>query len=206
MFKITFFIKQSWLLVVAAFFFGLVLAIAQAGLGPKIAANEAAKLNKLMSRLITDANDFEILAEDIEIKAAKGKTLKTSVYQGLTAEGQKCGYAFIAEGPGFADKIRLVIGLDREFKTIQGFEVLSSNETPGFGDKIGHDFYSKQYVGAPVGRIKLVKAGDNTIIDDTVVAITGATVSSTAVVNIFNTYVNGLEKQLTSKGLIHHDY
>ncbi len=200
--KITFFIKQSWLLILAAFFFGLVLALAQAALGPKILANEQEKLSTLMGSLITDANSFECVAEAVEIQGAKGKTVTTDVYQGMTAEGQACGFAFIAEGPGFADKIRLVIATDSAFATFKGFKVLASNETPGFGDKIGHDFYSQQYVGAPVGPITLVKAGDETVIDGTIVAITGATVSSTAVANIFNTYVTPLKEQLISKGLI----
>ena len=200
--KVALFLKESWLLVVSSCFFGLVLAVAQAGLKPKIEANEQDKLNKLMGSLITDANHFEMAAEAVEVDAGKGKILKTDVYQGLDADGRNRGFAFIAEGPGFADKIKLVIAVDPHFKTFYGFKVLASNETPGFGDKIGRDYYSHQYVGAPVGPLTLSKVGDDKVIDSTIIAISGATVSSTAVIKIFNTYVETVKEQLQSKGII----
>jgi major membrane immunogen (membrane-anchored lipoprotein) len=53
-----------------------------------------------------------------------------------------------------------------------------------------------------VGKLNLIKKGDNKKIDNEIVAISGATVSSTAVVNIFNNYLEQIKKQLTEKGLI----
>jgi Na+-translocating ferredoxin:NAD+ oxidoreductase RnfG subunit len=79
---------------------------------------------------------------------------------------------------------------------------LTSSETPGFGDKIARSFYNDQYKGAPCGLFSLSKSGDDKKIDSEIIAISGATVSSTAVVNVFNTYLQQIKKQLLEKGLI----
>jgi Na+-translocating ferredoxin:NAD+ oxidoreductase RnfG subunit len=79
--------------------------------------------------------------------------------------------------------------------------VLASNETPGFGDKIKKDYLGRQFEGAPAGRLELVKTGDEGKIDSEIVAISGATVSSEAVVKTFNTYIGKVKEQLQAKGM-----
>ncbi|NQV31841.1 MAG: FMN-binding protein [Phycisphaeraceae bacterium] len=200
--KIKFFITQSWLLIVAALFFGVLLAGAQTGLNPLIEANEQKKLSDNMKMLITDATDFVPATEEaLEISVGK-KTVLSDVYKGMTADGDIAGYAFIAEGAGFADKIKLVIATDSGFTKYMGYKVMFSNETPGFGDKIKNAFYSTQYVGAPIQRLELTKAGDNTVINERIVAISGATVSSDAVIKIFNTFGRKIKSQLQAQGVI----
>jgi electron transport complex protein RnfG len=199
--KIKFFITQSWLLIVAALLFGVLLAGAQTGLNPLIEANERKKLSDNMSMLITGANAFELAAEALEIPMGK-KTVLSDVYRATTQSGDIAGYAFIAEGAGFADKIKLVIATDPSFTKYMGYKVLFSNETPGFGDKIKNAFFSAQYVGAPIQRLELTKAGDNRVINERIVAISGATVSSDAVIKIFNTFGRKIKSQLQAQGVI----
>ena len=199
--KVKFFIEQSWLLIAAALLFGVLLSGAQTGLNPLIEANEQNKLSDSMKMLITDANHFELAAENLEIPAGK-KTILSDVYKGVTQSGDIAGYAFIAEGAGFADKIKLVIATDPEFTKYMGYKVMFSNETPGFGDKIKNDFYSAQYVGAPIQRLELTKAGDNMVINERIVAISGATVTSDAVIKIFNTFGRKIKSQLQAQGVI----
>jgi electron transport complex protein RnfG len=112
------------------------------------------------------------------------------------------GFAFMAEGPGFADKIKLIIAVDAGFNQCYGFDVLVSNETPGFGDKIKGDFFRNQFQGVPARALILEKVGDPEIKDETIIAISGATVSSEAVINIYNTYIRAMKKQLQIKGFI----
>jgi Na+-translocating ferredoxin:NAD+ oxidoreductase subunit G len=203
--KIKFFMQQSWLLILSAFCFGLLLAAAQAGLGPRIDENERKKLNDMMTSLISDANHFEPVETGLEIPGNKAKPLTTDVHRALDAQGETLGFAFIATGPGFADKIKIVIAADRNFTQFFGFKVLASNETPGFGDKIKNDFYGQQFQGAPVGRLEMVKVGDATVIDAQIVAISGATVSSEAVLGIFNTFARNVRDQLIAKGFINNE-
>ncbi|MFC1677507.1 FMN-binding protein [Planctomycetota bacterium] len=200
--KIKFFIQQSWLLIVAAFCFGLLIAVTNAALDPMIKQNEKDKLNTLMSQLITDANTFEVAVQDAVVEGSKGKQLKTTIYKALDDNGQTVGFAFIAIGPGFADKIKLVIATDRKSEKFFGFKVLASNETPGFGDRIKYDYFQNQFKLAPTGNIELSKVGDAGQIDSRIIAISGATVSSDAVVNIFNTYTDTIKQTLQRQGFI----
>ena len=203
--KIKHFIKQSWLLIVAAFFFGLLIAITNAAWSPRIIQNEKDKLANLMRGLISDANSFEIAIEGLEIPGRKGKTAKTDIYKALDSDSRPIGFAFVAVGAGFADKIKLVIAVDNVCEKFFGYKVLSSNETPGFGDKIKEDFLSDQFKGAPTNKVQLVKVGKTEIIDSQIVSISGATVSSDAVVKIFNAHIDKVKQQLQTKGLINND-
>lgn len=200
--KIKHFIEQSWLLIVSAFVFGLLIAVTNAAWKPRIEQNEKDKLNRLMTALITDAGSFEVAIDDANIPAAKGKVLQTDIYKALDTEGETVGFAFIAVGAGFADKIKLVIAVDGTFGKFLGFKVLASNETPGFGSKIKESFYSKQFIHAPASVLELSKSGPAEIIDAEIIAITGATVSSNAVIKIFNAYNDKIKEHLKTRGLI----
>lgn len=193
--------EKSWLLISSAFIFGLLLAMTNSAWSGKIEQNKTGKLNGLMSKLITNAESFEKVLPDLKVELAKNKFASTDVYKAV-ANGQTAGFCFKAEGTGFADKIELVIAVDAAFEKIIGFNVLTSSETPGFGDKIAQSFYNDQYKGAPAETLTLVKKGDDKIIDNEIVAISGATVSSTAVVTIFNNYIETVKQQLREKGII----
>jgi len=199
--KIKYFIQQSWLLIVTSFFFGLLIAVANAAWLPKIEQNKKDKLNNLMRGLVSKAATFEVALADLQIPQ-KGKAATTDVYKAIDPNGQAAGFVFIAEGGGFADKIELVIAVDANCEKFLGFKVLWCNETPGFGDRIKGAYFGEQFKGAPTKNFKLIKTGKPEDIDDEIVAISGATVSSTAVVNIFNTYIDKVKDQLQKKGII----
>jgi len=200
--KIKHFIQQSWLLIVSSFFFGLLIAIASAGWSPRIERNEEEKKYSRMRELIDDANSFEIAIKQVEIPGEKGKILRTDIYEAFDSNGISVGFAFVAEGPGFQDKIKLVIAVDHKCEKFFGFKVLSSNETPGFGSKIKEEFFGEQFKKAPFGKLDIEKAGNAEEIDSQIVAITGATVSSEAVVKIFNKYTDKIKERLQTEGLI----
>ena len=202
--NIKYFLEQSWLLVVASFAFGLLLAVTNTAWSPMIEQNEINKFNNLAGDLLTDANDFKTVVKDAEVDIGKGKKVKTDVKKGLSENGECIGWAFVCEGSGFADKIKLVLTVDAEFEKLAGFGVLASNETPGFGDKIKNDYFRNQFRGAPAAQLILSKTGDDRKIDSEIVAITGATVSSEAVVKILNNYIKQIKTHLQTKGLLNN--
>ena len=207
MFKIKHFIQQSWLLIVASFFFGLLIAVTNAELSPRIEQNKINKRNRLVGALLPEAKDF-VLDTEIEIESIRGKKEKVEVYRAMSEAGEsgECvGWAFNAAGSGFADKIELVVAVDKDFEKIAGFDVLASNETPGIGDQIKDDDYRDQFKGAPAEELKLVTSGEPKNIDAEIVAISGATVSSEAVVEIINNFLTQIKKQMQQKGLIGND-
>lgn len=202
------FIEKSWLLIIAAFGFGVLLAGTNEWLAPKIKQQQIKKFNNLAGSMIEGAENFENVSEEpVIVKSASGKPLEVrSLKKGVNADGDVIGWAFVAEGSGFADRIQLVIGVDAEFEKIKGYGVLLSNETPGFGDKIGNPdhYFAKQFAGTPTERLELSKIGDWEKIegDTEIIAISGATVTSEAVVSIFNTYVEQVKKYLADKGFL----
>ncbi len=187
------YIRESWLLIVASLCFGFLLAGVNYALKPKIEANAELKQNMALRQLLTDAETFEIVLE--------GDTSKT-VFRGLDKNKKCIGWVFKAEGAGYADKIELLIAVDGGFNKILSYKVLFSNETVGFGDKIKDDFFKDQFTGAPVEKLELLKMGDETIIDGNIIAISGATVTSNAVVDIFNNHLISVREELIRKGLL----
>lgn len=202
MLKIKHFIQQSWLLIVASFFFGLLIAVTNAALSPKIEQNKINKRNRLVGVLLPEAKDFILLDKEIEIELPRGKKEKIEVYRAMSEAGECVGWSFNAAGSGFADKIELVVAVDKDFEKIAGFDVLASNETPNFGDQIKYDYYRDQFAGAPAEKLKLIRSGDPKKIDAEIVAISGATVSSEAVVEIINNFLTQIKEQMQKKGQI----
>jgi RnfABCDGE-type electron transport complex G subunit len=200
--RIKYFMQQSWLLIASSFCFGLLIAITNAGLSPRIEQNEINKRNRLVGALLPEAKSFIALDAPIEIESARGKKEKVEVYKAMSEAGECVGWSFNAAGSGFVDKIELVVAVDAKFEKIAGFDVLSSNETPGFGNQIKYDYYRSQFRGAPAEQLKLVSIGEPRKIDSQIVGITGATVSSSAVVDILNTFLSGIKAQMKAKGLI----
>lgn len=201
---VLFFIEESWLLLVSAVLFGCLLASLNAAWQPQIRQNEINKFNQLAGSLITEAKEFQSIGQPIPVDIGKGKVYNVDVKKGIDANGSLVGWAFVIEGSGFADKIKLVVGVDAAFEKMAGFGVLSSNETPGFGDKITikDGFYQSQYKGAPVAELELAKVGDAEKIDNQIIAISGATVTSEAVVKTFNTFMLPIKEAMAEQGLL----
>lgn len=178
------FLKRSWLVIVAAFVFGLLVAVVNGALEERIANNAKEKLQKRMFELLDGADSFEIVAGD------DGVVL---YYIGKDASGGIVGYALKASDSGFADKIVLLVAFGSELKALRGFAVLKSNETPGFGDKIktvGDGVkitFRDQFVNCPIDqKLMITKTGDKKKVDAEIVAVSGATVSSEAAGKIVN--------------------
>jgi electron transport complex protein RnfG len=201
---VVFYLQQSWLLMVSAILFGCLLASLNAAWQPKIIQNEIDKFNALAGGLLKTDRPFETALDSVSVDIGKGKTYSVDVKKAADANGALIGWAFVCEGSGFADKIKLVVATDAAFETMAGFGVLASNETPVFGDKINipDGFYQSQFKGAPVTALKLEKIGDAEQIDDQIIAISGATVTSEAVVKIFNTFLLPIKEKMQEQNLL----
>lgn len=144
----------------------------------RIADNKARELRDAVLEVLPGSSRMEELALS---------GLDSPVYQGFTDSEQLVGYAIAAEGAGFQDTIKLLYGFDPAKKVIIGMYVLESRETPGLGDKIYKDpyFVANFSALAVEPAIELIKKGEPRA-EHQVEAITGATISSKAVVNILN--------------------
>jgi len=127
---------------------------------------------------------FEVLpgAESHETIAKEGKT----IYKGFDSSGRLIGYAFTGNGPGYQGTIEVMIGVDPELEKTTGIEILESVETPGLGAKITERLFRDKFRGLVIRPlIELIK-GKSPEEPNQVQAITGATISSQAIVDILN--------------------
>ena len=186
---------------------GLLSGVALAGVYeitlPRIQANQAAATraavlkvvpgSQAIQRLVWRSGRFE--------PAGEGASDAPGVFAAYAAGGQFVGYAIEGEGAGFQDAISLLFGYDPARKRIVGMHVLESRETPGLGDKIYKDqgFLTSFADLAATPAVQLVKKGERSRPNE-VDAITGATVSSKAVVSIINQACQDWLSRLPSSG------
>ena len=112
-------------------------------------------------------------------------TDEITLFEATDAEGATVGYAFLAPGMGYQGKITLVVGVKPDFKEMVGLAVMPTSETPGLGQRVESEEFRRQFTGLDVsGPLELTKGRASAA--NQISAVTGATVSSTAVVNILN--------------------
>ncbi|MFH1411213.1 MAG: FMN-binding protein [Candidatus Omnitrophota bacterium] len=120
---------------------------------------------------------------------------KEDMFKALDGKGDLLGYAFVAEGNGYQGTIKIIAGVDPGIKKIQGIEILESQETPGLGAEISGAGFKDQFKGLPAGKdIEYVK-NQKPVKDNQIEAITGATISSRAVVNILNKKIDQIKQE-----------
>ena len=145
----------------------VILFGASAILSPIAAKNAEADLNEMMAYMVPGSTTFtpeEYTGEDANI---------TAVYKGET------GYAVQTTVAGYAGDIVMMVGVDNDGK-VTGLMVQEMEETYGLGEKAMTDYtFLMQY---------LHTAGEAAVGED-IDAITGATVTSKAVVRSVNSAV-----------------
>lgn len=121
-------------------------------------------------------------------------------YQAL-AEGEVLGYVAQTTVNGFGGEIEIIAGVDTEGK-FTGITVGGSSfsETAGLGEKTKHEAFTSQYAGK-AAPLRVIKAGEAAA-DDTIDAVTAATISSTAVTDGANTiaeFITGIQQEHTGE-------
>ena len=119
------------------------------------------------------------------VASADEKKTLPHAYLGFDAAGKPTGAAITAQEPGFQEEVLLMIGFEPASGRIIGFKVLDEKETPGLGDKIERDTaFGAQFAGrvAPITGVKGRAPADA----HQVQTITGATISSRAVIRIID--------------------
>lgn len=92
---------------------------------------------------------------------------------------------FPGSGAGLWGQVDALVGLDPSLKTVTGVTFTRQNETPGLGARIEEPWFKRQFAGK-TGPFTMVPEGTRAAEPDRFDAITGATVTSTAVRDILN--------------------
>jgi len=177
-------VKMILVLVVVGIFSGGVLVAVYNYASPLIEENDATALDEAIYRVLPEAESYKTIEKE-------GITL----YEGLDGEGRVAGYAFKASGFGYQGVIDIIAAADTELKSLKGMEVLESSETPGLGAEITNEPFKKQFRGLSVlPDITFTK--DKVTRDNEIQAITGATISTRAVVEILNKEIARVRRAL----------
>ena len=176
-------------LVLAASISALALSSAYQITKPIIDANNARALKAAVFKVVPGSTQMQkqALVDGRLVVLSENETTDADVLYGAYDEtGAFRGYAIENSGAGFQDTIRILYGYDPARQRVIGMEVLESRETPGLGDKIWKDesFVSDFYDLAIEPEIIVVKGAATK--ENEVDAITGATISSKAVVRIIS--------------------
>jgi electron transport complex protein RnfG len=107
-------------------------------------------------------------------------------YRALDADNKLVGYSFFRDQSGSQSVITLAGGIDTEYR-VTGIKIMTHAETPGLGAKIIESAFTEQFKGVAESDLLLSKN------DGAIDAITGATVSSQAVIDGIQTKINEIK-------------
>lgn len=149
--------------------------------------------------VFADASSFENV--DLNVEEVKGvlseKGYAATIHEVMSvsdASGKKIGYVLtITNHEGYGGDIQFAMGV-RMDGTLNGISFLSIAETAGLGMKAAEETFMKQFSDKNVENFQYTKNGATT--DEEIDAISGATITTNAVVNGVNAglyYVRTLE-------------
>ena len=113
--------------------------------------------------------------------------------------GEFAGYCVNVEPTGFGGGINMFVGIDTDFETITGIKILSMSETPGLGAKAQEEAFSGQFSLEKKGPLVVVKNASSPK-ENEINAISGATITSDAVVAGVNSAIEAVNLLIEKEG------
>lgn len=137
-----------------------------------IAKTEAAAKQKAMNEILPDADEFKVSQVQLTDKVLE-------VNEGYK-DGKIVGYAIKVSPKGYSGAIEMMVGVSTSGE-IGGIKILKHTETPGLGANAPNPEFSGLFAGKSADSTLVVVKGASTS-DNQISAITGATITSKAVV------------------------
>lgn len=136
--------------------------------------SEKVKMNTMRQQVLSDADSFH--EKDYDIDNMKDSLKDAQVY--IADNG--AGVAIQTTVKGYGGDLTVMTGIDSGGK-VAGVKVVSSNATVGLGTKAETDTFTSQFVGVDKTFVLGATTGDGTV-----VAVSGATISSKAMLASVN--------------------
>ena len=172
-------IKPVGVLLAICIIIPLALSVTNKVTAKKISELEAANSKKNMQSLI-DADNFEE-CENGEI-----------TYYAAVNGGKTAAYIFTESSKGYGGDVSVMTAIKPD-GTVAGVAILDvSGETPGLGQNAAKESFFSQYIGLKKG-VSVLKNGAKTE-NNEVDAVTGATITSTAVTRAVNKALDDFEE------------
>ena len=162
--------------------FGSVLARTNAWLRPRILVNQQiAEKRAVLDAFGLDATgDAQAIAERFDSQIQTETQQDLAIYSWFDTNGSTKGYAVPFSGAGLWGTIRGYLAVSADLKTVLGLTFVEQNETPGLGGRIDEPAFKEQFRNLSIDLAQGFAYGDQ--LD----AITGATSTSRAVLQILN--------------------
>ena len=152
--------KKGLILGIISFVAAVLLSLTYILTKPIIAQQELNSERESISAFLPNIDKIEKIENE-------GK-----VYYKCYSQGRLIGYGLVIFAPGYSSEIKVMIAVDKQ-KIIKGIKVLEQQETPGLGSKIAEDEFTEQFKN---------KKAEELILGENIDAISGATISSEAVI------------------------
>lgn len=124
-----------------------------------------------------------------------GKVGVENAFQAVDESGTALGYVITSySGDSYSGVVKISVGI-KEDGTINGIEFLEISDTPGLGLKAKEPAFKDQYAGKNKESLTVTKSGNAG--DGEINAISGATITSSAVTNAVNAalyYVHSIDR------------
>jgi len=174
-----------------------VIGIVSGGLLSKVGNWAAPQIERHMQEAIRQAI---ATVHPSGTRSEKVATDALQLYRVFDDDNRAVGYAMSVTGSGFSDKITLMVGVSEDLATISGIEILKQTDTPGLGAKIVEPEFKNKFndlkTEPQIEVTKKDKAAPNEV-----EAITAATITSKAVVEIVNAHLDILKNVTSEMGL-----
>ena len=152
------------------------LALTNAVTAPKIDALAVETQEASKKQVLSSADSFS------EEKQVEKDGVSYTYYDGLASDGSVVGYVFVTSAKGYGGDISVMVGVLGD-GTVAGGNILSINETAGLGMNAKNQSFLDQFLGKS-GEIGVAK---NNPSDTEIQALTGATITSSAMATAVNT-------------------
>lgn len=156
---------------------GVLLGIVHAVTAPVADAVAQERAQQTYRELVPDATDFIELGSDVEGV--------TNLLEARDAEGETIAYVIVAQSKGYSDQVPIAVAFDLE-GNVSAITAMSNSETPGLGTRVAEDSFIGQFEGL----------GTDEVSTDDIDTITGATISSKAVIRAFNSAAQAMREVL----------
>jgi H+/Na+-translocating ferredoxin:NAD+ oxidoreductase subunit G len=195
----------SWRLIatlaLAGVMAGLLIVFVHIWTQPRILEHQAVALRAAVQEVLGEPETTETLyvidgAFTLDLPVGTDSLAVERVFVGYEESGALVGVAIKGAEPGFQDVINLIFGYDPAERRLLGMKVLDNKETPGLGDKIVKDsVFVGEFVGVTVPMVG-ARLGRATGAENEIDMITGATISSRAVIAIINHQLEAMAPML----------
>ena len=165
-----------------------------------IAYQQALKKQKACKEVFADADEFEAVELDANLTEQIRKALNadgytaqevTEVMDAVDASDNSLGYVItVVSGEGYGGDIQFSVGIQAD-GTVNGISILSISETAGLGMNANTDVFKAQFADKNVDAFVVTKQGAKN--DNEIDAISGATITTKAMVNGVNAGICAFE-------------